>query len=259
MTRSARKILLNILYAAASIGLVLAVWAIAAAVVDTELILPSIGETFEAFGTIFGDPTMRARLGAGLGGTLARSVLSFAVSFACFFLLFFLCTVFDVCARIVEPIISALRTLPTMALSLLLAIWAGGYYAPVIVGALVTMPYMYAAAKARNATVQKELEEICTLLGAGRVRTFCALWLPHVAAGLPEITSSAFSFGMKAVISAEILMQTADSLGHLMNLSKVYFETAMLIAFVFVAVVVAVASEYIIKLALRAALRKYEE
>lgn len=255
MRTPAKKIIFDILYVAISIGLVFAVWSVAAAVVGTKFILPTVSETFSAFGTVFGN----TEFWSGLGGTLARSLLSFAVSLACFALLFFVCTAFVPCARIIEPIVSALRTLPTMAVSLILAIWAGGYYAPVIIGVLVTLPYMYSGAKARNATVQTELRELCGLLGAGRFQTFRALWFPNLAAGLPEILSSGFSFGIKAVISAEILMQTANSIGHLMNLSKIYLETAMLIALVFIAVIVATGFEYAIKFSLRAALRKYRE
>ncbi len=248
-----KKIFFDILYAAIAIALVIAVWSIAAAMIGAPFILPTVGETFEALGGVLKNPAFWA----GLGGTLLRSVFGFAISVACFFLLFFVCSVFEPCAKIIEPIISALRALPTLAVSLILAIWAGGYYAPVIIGVLVTLPYMYASVKARNAAVEPELKEICVMFGAGRVQTFKTLWLPHAAAGLPETLSSGLSFGIKAVIAAEILMQTADSLGQLMNLAKVYLETAMLIAFVFVAVIAAVVLEYLLKIVLRAALAKY--
>ncbi len=255
MRKSAKSIIIDILYAVISIALVLAVWSIAARIVGTKYILPTVGETFSELEAVLESKVFWS----ALGGTFARCALSFAVSVGLFFLLFFFCTVFKPCAKIVEPIISALRTLPTLAVSLILAIWAGGYYAPVIVGVFVTMPYMYAGVKARNATVQKELEEVCALCGAGRIRTFRALWFPNAAAGLPETLSSGFSFGVKAVISTEILMQTANSIGQLMNLSKVYLETAMLIAFVFVSVILSVALEYALRGVLSAVLKRYRD
>ena len=253
MSKSAKKFSLNILYAVASVALVLAVWSVAAQIVGTKFILPTVGETFSELGDVLESKTFWS----ALGGTFARSGIGFAAATVCFFALFFFCSVFEPCAKIFEPIISALRTLPIMAVSLILAIWAGGYAAPVIVGVLVAVPYMYASVKARNATVEKELKEICVLCGAGRVRTFAALWFPHAAAGLPETLSSGFSFCVKAVVSAEILMQTANSIGQLMNLSKIYLETAMLIAFVFSTVILTVAVEYIMRAALSIALKKY--
>ncbi len=255
MKKSAKSILFDILYAVVSVALVLAVWSIAARIIGTEYILPTVGETFEELEAVLKSEIFWS----ALGGTFARSAVGFAVSVVLLFLLFFFCTVFTPCAKVIEPIISALRTLPTMAVSLILAIWAGGYYAPIIVGVFVTMPYMYAGVKARNATVQKELKEVCAICGAGRMQTFRALWFPNAAAGLPVILSSGLSFCVKAVISTEILMQTANSIGQLMNLSKVYLETAMLIAFVFVSVILSVALEYALRGALSALLKRYRD
>ncbi|MCM1368365.1 MAG: ABC transporter permease subunit [Roseburia sp.] len=250
-----KKIFQNIAFAAVAVGIVIAIWSIAAAVIGTELIMPSVPTVFSALGDIF---KSRA-FWASLGYTLLRGAIGFALSAALAFLLYFLNTVFAACAKVTEPIISALRALPTMAVTLILAIWVGGYAAPVVICVLAVTPYLYANVKARNAAVPTELKEICRLCGAGRVRTFFVLWLPHAAAGLPETLSTGFSFGVKAVIAAEILMQTADSLGQLMNLSKIYFETAMLIAFVFAAVVVTVVAEFVIRAALGAALKNFKD
>lgn len=253
MTKPAKKIISEVVYAVIVVGIVLAVWSVAAKIVGTSLILPTVGETFSAFSVVF-------YLGAfwtGLGGTLLRSVIGFAVSLVCFAPIYFFCTTFLPFARLTEPIISALRALPTMAVTLVLAVWAGGYYAPIIIAVLVIVPYIYSSVKSRNSAVPKELKEICVICGAGRTATFFALWFPHAAAGLPETLSSGFSFGVKAVVAAEILMQTANSLGQLMNLAKVYFETAKLIAFVFIAVATSVILEYLLRVVLGLLLKRY--
>lgn len=255
MNKRVRKALYDILYVVIVIGVLLGVWAAAAAAVDTEFVLPNIAVTFDAFGTVFANPYFWR----GLAGTLVRSVIGYAVSFGLFFGLFWLAVAFEWFARVIEPIISALRSLPAVAVTLILTLVVGANGTPIVLGVLVIMPIMYSAARARVSTVPKELKEVARLCGANKPQTFNALWFPCVAGGLPETLASAFSYNIKAVVGAEILAQTADSLGMLMKLSQQYLQTAMLIALVIVAVVVAVIAETVLRLMLRMALKKYTD
>lgn len=241
------------MYAAAAIAIILCAWAIGAAVVDSKFVLPSISQTWAAFGDVFKNPQFYR----AVGGTLLRSLIGFAISLALFFVSLYLSTAFDGVKRILEPIISALRSLPAVAVTLILAITIGGYGAPVVLGVLVIYPIMYSAARARLAVIPRELKEVCDICGAGRWTTFRALYLPCLAGGLPEITASAFSYNVKTVIGAEILAQTAVSLGMMMQLARSYLMTAMLIALVLVAVVVSVVIEAVLRVVLKLMLRNF--
>ena len=46
------------------------------------------------------------------------------------------------------------------------------------------------------------------------------------------------------MVAAEVLSQTANSLGYLLNVNKVYFETAKMIALVVVAVLLGLICEF---------------
>lgn len=253
--RRINKIAENALYVAVAVALVLGVWAIAATAAGSELVLPSVPAAFGALFKLLGS----AAFWQAIGGTLLRALISYAIAVALFFLLFFVCSCSKAAAHILEPLISALRTLPTMAVALLLAIWANGYAAPVILGASVVMPQLYSAARSRNAQVPTDLEDVLKVYGAGRVRSVTTLYLPHAAAGFAESFSAALSFDIKIVIAAEILVQTADSLGMMMKLSQINFEAAELIAMILCAVVIAVTLEYAMRAVLKHALKKYCE
>lgn len=233
--------------------MIFAVWAIAAAAVDSEFIMPDIGETFRALGGLFS----RRSFWLGLCGTLLRSFISYAISVALFFLLFFAATAFSGAERIITPLVSALRTLPSMAVALVLGIWCGANATPVILGVTVIMPQMYTAAMGHNACIERELTEVCDICGANRRQKFFALTLPHAASALPETMSGALSFTVKIVIAAEILMQTSAALGTLMSLAETYLMTAQLFAMTFAAVVVSVGLEFALKRILCAALKNY--
>ncbi len=251
--RRINKIAENVLYAAIAVALVLGVWAVAATAAGSELVLPSVPAAFDALFKLLGS----GAFWKAIGGTLLRAAISYAIAAALFFLLFFICSCSKAAAHIVEPLISALRTLPTMAVALLLAIWSNGYVAPVILGASVVMPQLYSAARTRNAQVPSDLEDVLKVYGAGRVRSFTSLYLPHAATGFAESFSAALSFDIKIVIAAEILVQTAGSLGMMMKLSQINFEAAALIAMILCAVVISVALEYAVRAILKRALSKY--
>lgn len=258
MTRNARSIVFGAAYALIVIALLIAVWAIAAKIIDVDYVLPTVGETFgELVSAVTGEN--KRRFWSALGGTMLRSTIGFGISLLLFFATFYLSTAFDGFRRAVEPLISALRSIPAVAVTLVLALSVGGYGTPLVLGVLVIYPIMYSSALARVATVPVELKEVCRLLGAGRIAAFKALWLPCLAGGLPESLSSAFSYNIKAVIGAEILAQTANSLGMLMNLAKQLYQTSMLIAFVLAAVIVAVTAEILLRGLLKAALGRFAE
>ena len=254
MKSKVRKTAVNALYAVIVVGLIFAVWSIAAAVADSEFIMPTVPDTFRALGETLALPSFWRALGA----TLLRCALSFAVSVALFFALFFLSSAFDAAARIVRPIVSVLRTLPTMAVSLVLAIWTGAKVAPIVLGVLVIMPVLYSSAAARAGTVPKELREIARLCGASRAQRFFNVTLPYAAGGFSESLPSALSFTVKIVIAAEILMQTAGSIGILMYKAQVYYMTATLLALVAAAVIVSVALEYIARAVLVVTLSRFD-
>lgn len=253
--RVTKKLIFNIVYAVAVIAVVLAVWAAAAAAVGSEFVLPSVSATARKLGDVLGT----SLFWHGLGGTLARCAIGYAISVALAFSLLFLCTSFPVVRRAVEPIISALRSLPAVAVTLVLILAVGGYGTPVVLSVLVIMPMMYSAARAKLAVLPKELEEVTVLFGANKIQTMKLLWLPCLAPASPEILSSALSYGIKTVIGAEILAQTAGSLGMLMKLSQLYLESAMLIAYVLAAVVVSVVAEVLLRAVLKLAVARYVE
>lgn len=255
MNKRVKKHLIDALYVVALVAVIFAAWAICAAAVDDSFVLPGVAETFSALGETL---ALRA-FWTGLGGTVLRCVISYAISVALFFALFCLSAAFDGFRRFIDPLISALRTMPTVAVALILALVVGGYVAPVVLAVLVIMPILYSSARARVATVPTELTEVCRICGANRRQTLSSVYLPTAAAGLPDALSSAFSYNVKAVIGAEILVQAAGSLGMLMNLAKAYLMTASLIAMTFFAVVLAVASELALRALLNFALAKYRE
>ena len=253
--RVKKALFINLLYVIVAVGIILGVWWIMSVAADSEFVVPSLGATFRAFGDVFKNP----EFWDGVLGTFVRSTVGFVIAVALFFVTFFLSTSFNPFKRIAEPIIAAIRSLPAVAVTLIFMLAVGGNVTPVALGVIVIYPIMYASAVSRTATLPKELKEICVICGGGKFTMFRSVYLPCLAGGLPESLATAYSYNIKAVIGAEILAQTANSLGMLMKLSQAYFQPAMLVVFVIVAVVMSVVLEVIIRMLLKLALRKYAD
>lgn len=253
MTKRTKNFLYSAIYVVVLVAIIFGTWAVASAVIGTEYILPDIGVTFAALGELLSGRSFYV----SLGGTLLRSVIAYGLSFVLFFALFFFSVSFDGFKRVITPLMGALRTLPTMAIALVFAIWAGARLTPIILGVTVVLPQLYSAFIAHNASTSTELGEVCKICGASRAQRFAALYLPHAAGVMPEVLSSSLAFSVKIVIAAEILMQTAESIGMLMSLSQMYLHTAKLIALTFAAVVVSVALETVLRLVLRKSLDRF--
>ena len=124
MNKRAKRWAFNALYVAAVVAVALGVWAIAAAAVGSEFVLPEISTTLSALRVAL----KSADFWSGLFGTVLRSVIGYFISLGLFFIAFFLSTAFYSFARIVEPIISALRSLPAVAVTLILTLPALSYH-----------------------------------------------------------------------------------------------------------------------------------
>ncbi|MDE6029894.1 MAG: hypothetical protein K2F90_06220 [Clostridiales bacterium] len=253
MKHAKKTFIINALYIAVAVALIFVAWWAASVAADSEFVVPTIDATFSAFKKVFENP----EFWHGLLGTLLRSVIGFAVSVALFFVTFFFATAYDGFKRVAEPIIGAMRSLPAVAVTLILMLVVGGNVTPVVLGVLVIYPITYSTAISRTATLPKELKEICVINGGGRLTMFKSVYLPCLAGGLPESLATTFSYNIKAVIGAEILAQTINSLGMLMKLSQVYLQPAMLVAYVIIAVVISVVLETVIRVTLKLALSKY--
>lgn len=229
----------SVIYPLAFCAAVIAVWAIAAKVGDNEFILPSPLSTLKKTGELLADKAVYV----AFGGTLLRTFAAWAISVAIAAALAVAGKFFPPIGRLLSPLVSVVRALPTMSVVLLLVIWTSASAAPVIVAILVVMPTTYAAIKAAIDSVDPALIEMCRAYGVPRAKVFTQIYLPCVirAAALP--ISSSLSLTLKLMVAAEVLASTARSLGGLMNVSKLYYETAALMALTVLTIVVALLLE----------------
>ncbi len=218
----------NVWQAAVAVAFLCAAWLIAYWSVGNELLIPSPWRCLQEGGRLLGEPSFWR----GLFGSLLRAFLAFGISFA--FALVFALVAYTVpsFAGFFTPVAAALRSLPVMATLLILLFLFDGASAPVAVAFLSLFPMLYTGLYTAFTGVDERLIATARIYGATRFRRITRVYLPLSAPHILREVGGGASFALKLVISAEVLVGTAQSLGGMMQEARLYTEVATLFALV---------------------------
>ena len=147
---------------------------------------------------------------------------------------------------LLSPLVAVLRALPTMAVVLLLIVWAGARKAPVIVAVMVLLPTLYAAFTEALGNVNRDVIDMAKIDGASRLTLALRFYLPLAAPLASCSTAACVSLGLKLTVAAEVLASTAKSIGMMMQLARIYFDVAGLIALTVLTVIAALVLEKLV-------------
>lgn len=240
-----KKLLLkNVWQALAAIVFLVVVWFVAYFIVRNELIIPNFFDGFKAGGKLL----VSATFWRGLGMTMTRVLIAFVISFVFALVFAVISYMYPWFGGFLAPIVSALRSLPVLAVLLILLSFLGAGDAPIAVAFLSLFPMLYTGILAALLGIDKQLLEISRVYGAnfwGKVgRVYLPLTLPYI---LRE-SGGAISFAIKLVVSAEVLANTARSLGGMMQEAKIYAEIPQLFALVGISFVVGLVLELVMNI-----------
>ena len=120
---------------------------------------------------------------------------------------------------------------------LLLLVWTSSKVAPVIVTMLVVLPTEYTGAYNALSGVDENTISALKLFGVSERDLFFRVKLKQTLPEVYSLVGSGLSLNLKLMVAAEVLAQTARSMGYLLNASKVNFEISKMIAVVLVTVI----------------------
>lgn len=226
------------------------VWFIAYKTIKNEYLVPSFSQTMSALLVLLTE----SFFWKALFYSLLRTVIAFIISFVLAGLLATLCSVIKNATWFVKTIISIVRTLPTMAI-LVLIIYILNYLklsraiAPVIVAILVLFPMMFAQFQTAINGVDEGLIKAMKVFRLSPKQKVIKVYLPMVCPPIALHIGSNLSFGIKLIISAEVMSNIFTSLGGLMQTASIYEQIPRLIALTLVAVILGLLIELLAHLA----------
>ena len=211
-----------------ALAFLLLLWGVAHIAVGNDLLVPSVSACLKKMGQTLAD----GGFWRAFSYTFFRVVTAFGISFVLALIFSLIAYMVPWFGRILSPIVSMFRSLPTLAVLLILLAWAGAAKAPVIVAFLSLFPMLYAGMTAALSQVNAELLEMSFVYRVPIKKRIMQLYLPSMAPYVLREAGAAFSFSLKLVVSAEVLANTYKSLGGMMQEARLYLEMPTLFALV---------------------------
>ncbi len=224
---------LNIVVPILTVTTICLIWLIFALKVGNEIVLPTPLAVLKKFFSLLVD----GRFYKAYFNTFIRSLIAFSISFTIAFLLALISKFFEIPKIIIKTIVPLIRALPTIAVVLLLLLWTNSHVAPVVVTALVILPTVYTSIGEAIGEINDDLLEMCKVYGIDRKKQVLEVYVPIVLPTLFTVIGSGISLNIKLMVAAEVLSQTVNSLGSLMQQAKIYFESATLFALVLTSII----------------------
>jgi len=236
-----KKHLTAIISGAISLVVMWLVWLIAERTVKNEYVIPSFSQTLQAVFKVLGEEFFwRALL-----NTLLRTLYAFLISFVLAGVTSALGRIFKPFSSFLTPIITVIRTLPTMAVLVLILIYTSVKTAPVIVASLVLFPMIYAQFNVAFGRVDDGIIKAVKIFKLTKKQRLFKVYLPLVAPTVVSHIGSNLSFGVKLVISAEVMALTFTSIGGMMQAANAVMNVPRLMALTLVAVLIGLVFELI--------------
>jgi NitT/TauT family transport system permease protein len=207
-------------------------WVVAYAVVGNEYVVPSFSDTMKALFECF----KKGSFWLAVWNTFARTVVAFLFSFLLAVIIECLCVSVGIFKKIIKPFVVVLRTLPTLAVILILLIWTTPKIAPIIVTVLVLFPAILAQFDGAVGDIDSGIVEMANVYGIGKRDRLFKIYLPLISPNVISQIGANISLGLKIMISAEVLASTAHSLGGQMQQARSFVEMPTLAGLTIVAV-----------------------
>ena len=251
MKKQAVKNLIQLLTAALFL---LAVWAVLYFAVGNELLVPSFSDCLKQMLACI----KSGAFWLGFLTSFLRAVFAFFLSFVCALIFALVAYMLPPFETFFAPIVSVFRSMPVLAVMLILLSFLSAGTAPVAVAFLSLFPMLYTGILAALSGIDKEILEASRLHGASWWTRIYRLYLPLCSPYILRESSGALSFSLKLVISAEVLASTAKSLGVMMQEAKAYSEIPRLFALVFFSFLLGFLLEYAVSALAKAVEKQLE-
>ena len=234
----------NLILSVLSIAIVIVAWVIVSAIVKNEYVVPSVSKTLKATFLLFTESSFYV----GLAYTLVRTIISVLISFVLALALAVLAQTYPIAKKLLEPIISIVRIVPTMAVLLIILLWSNPTIAPVIVASLVMFPMIYSQLITAFNGIDEGVINATKVFNLTKKQKVFKVFLPQIAEPILSQTGSNFSFCIKLIVSAEVMAYTLRSLGGLMATANAYFEIPRLMALTLISVLLGILVEFVFNL-----------
>ena len=241
---NSKKIPKGVIYFLSLLLFVMVWWLLSETVFSKNGVVPTPWETFGKFFAQFG----QKKFWRGAFNTLSTSLISFAVAFLFGLLLAVIAHFCRAFKSFFEPLITILRSMPTLGVTLILFIFFSGRTSAIVIASLVTFPVVYQNMLAALDGMDKNLLEMARVFGVGKKDIFFSVVLPQIAEYIFSALIAGFGLNIKVIVAAEILAVPRSALGSYINGAYISGDFTMMFVWVLAVIVLSFICEGVVKL-----------
>lgn len=212
----------------------LAVWQIAAVWTDNHILLVGPVQVLRVFVQNMTQPDFLkivlysfARIGLGFFLALCVGLILGAVSYR-----------FPIVEELSAPVMAALKSIPVASFVVLLLIWFGSSRLSFFISFLIVFPNVYVNTIAGLKSADVKLLEMAQVYGMGKMNRFFYIYRPALMPYLGSCLKISLGMSWKSGVAAEVIGLPAYSLGERLYMSKIYLDTAGLLAWTLMIVLI---------------------
>ncbi|MDW7657823.1 MAG: ABC transporter permease subunit [Bacillota bacterium] len=160
--------------------------------------------------------------------------------------------------RFFHPAISAIRSTPVASFIILALVWMSHNRVVIFIVFLMVMPIVWANVAEGIEKTDRQLLEMGYVFRLNRYDMVRFIYLPSIAPFFIAAATTSLGLGWKAGVAAEVLSRPPLSLGGRLYDAKIYLETADLLAYTAIIIMISLLLERLLLITFRAAGRYFK-
>lgn len=192
---------LNILFIFLGILTIIVAWMVAWAIKKDGVVVPSLGDTFARLWEIISTSYSYAVLGY----EIFRLAICIVSSLIIAIILASLSTIFPRFSYYIRPIITLLRTIPVVAIIIVLLMLVSNQRASIYITSLVILPMMYEGILSGMKNINKELQDEIKIQSSITPYIIRKIYIPIIRPHLFVAIISSLGLGIKVLVMSEFI------------------------------------------------------
>ena len=218
-------------------------WFILSVSINNEFAVPKIDQTTNALANLLSD----GKTYLILGRTILKIIFAISISFIISIILVVLSTLSKKFKAFVSPIIALFKTVPVVVVILLFLFLLGRNSTPIYVALLVIMPIMYEALLNGISNIDESIINETKMLSKTNLFILRKVYIPLTKPYMMLSILQSIGLGLKAMVMAELIAQTKNSIGREMSDYRSLLEMDYIFAWGLLMIAIVILSEIFIR------------
>ncbi len=232
----------NYKYILLSVLFIILLWTVSSLIIDNSLVLPGISEVILSLKEILSTSTTYLIILL----TIVRLILVVLVSLVIAFILAILSYLSDKFESFIKPLFVILKTIPVIAIIVLLLITFGSKTSPYIMTSLVVLPIMYEGLLTSLKNINKELIDDVKTLSNTNWMVLKDFYFPIILNFIMMTLVQSFGIGLKVMVMGEFIAQPNCSIGYILQLERSNLNSSAILAWSVILIILVLLFEILV-------------